>query len=50
MDYLLLDNRPDNEDEPEDAVLVASMILPKLIKEARGVSPSADWERDHDEL
>jgi len=38
------------EEEPEDAILVGSGILPKLITQARREPPSLDWEHDLNEL
>ncbi len=34
------------EEEPEDAVLVTSGMLPRLIGRARKESPSLNWEQD----
>lgn len=36
--------------EPEDAILVASGILPRLVAQARREQPSLDWEQDLNEL
>ncbi len=38
------------EEEPEDAILIASGILPRLVARARQEPPSPDWERELDEL
>lgn len=38
------------EEELENALLVDSGILPRLIEQARQESPSLDWERDLNEL
>ena len=46
----LIDNLTFREEEPEDAALVASGILPELLTEALNVPPSNDWERVLDEL
>lgn len=47
---LVLDNLMDRSLEPEDAILAASGILGKLVKEALATPPSGDWERELDEL
>lgn len=38
------------EGEPEDAILVDSGILPRLITQARQELPSPDWEQELNEL
>lgn len=38
------------DEEPEDAILVGSGILPRLIAQARREPTSLDWERDLDDL
>lgn len=38
------------EEEPEDAILVASGILPRLVAQARREPPSLDWEQDLNDL
>jgi hypothetical protein len=43
---LILNNLLDREKEPEDAVLVASGLLPRLTAQARKEPASLDWERD----
>jgi len=47
---LIIDNLLNREKEPEDAILATSSVLRQLIARARRESPSADWERDFDEL
>ena len=37
-------------EEPEDAILVASGLLPRLVARARLEPPSTDWERDLNEI
>ena len=37
-------------EEPEDAILVDSGVLPRLIAQARREPMSLDWERDLDDL
>ena len=41
---------PDPCDKSEDAILVASGILPQLVAEAVQESPSPDWERELEEM
>ena len=38
------------EEEPEDTILIASGVLPRLIDQAQREPPSLDWERDLNEL
>jgi len=47
---LIIDNLLNREEEPEDAILAASGVLKQLITQARQEPPSADWERELDEL
>jgi hypothetical protein len=47
---LIIDNLLNREEEPEDAILAASGVLKQLIAQARQEPPSADWERELDEL
>jgi hypothetical protein len=47
---LILDNLLHRESEPEDAILVASGVLERLVARARQEHPTADWERELDEL
>lgn len=47
---IILDNLLNREEEPEDAVLAASAVLQNLLKKAKQESPSADWERELNEL
>lgn len=47
---LIVDNLLNREEEPEDAILAASALLKQLVAKARQESPSADWERELDEL
>jgi hypothetical protein len=47
---ILRENQAPYAPEPEDALLAASNLLPRLIAEARREPPSADWERDLNEL
>lgn len=37
-------NQLDHEEEPEDAVLVASGVLEELLSQAKREPPSQDWE------
>jgi len=45
-----LDDSLRPEEEPEDAILVDSGILPKLIAQAQREPPSLDWEHDLNEV
>jgi hypothetical protein len=47
---ILRENQAPYAPEPEDALLADSDLLPRLIAEARREPPSADWERDLNEL
>jgi len=47
---LYLYNVLNRDTEPEDARLVASGVLPDLLKQAQGEPPSSDWERELEEL
>jgi hypothetical protein len=47
---ILRENQAPYSPEPEDALLAGSDLLPRLIAEARREPPSADWERDLNEL
>ena len=47
---IILDNLVHTEEEPEDATLVASGLLPQLLAEALQEPPADDWERILDEL
>jgi hypothetical protein len=47
---ILRENQAPYSPEPEDALLADSDLLPRLIAEARREPPSADWERDLNEL
>lgn len=47
---LILDNLLNRESEPEDAVIAASLVLRQQLSKAREQTPSADWERELDEL
>jgi len=47
---VLRENQASYAPEPEDALLADSALLPRLIAEARREPPSADWERDLNEL
>jgi hypothetical protein len=47
---ILRENQAPYVPEPEDALLAGGDLLPRLIAEARREPPSADWERDLNEL
>lgn len=47
---LVVDNLFNREEEPEDAILVASGGLQQLVDRALQEPPSPDWERELDEL
>jgi len=47
---LILENLLNREEEPEDTILAASTVLRRLVAQARQEPPSADWERELDEL
>ena len=48
---IIMDNLLNREEEPEDAVIAASKILQKVLRESRQTySVSADWEQELDEL
>ena len=47
---LIMDNLLNREEEPEDTILAASIVLERLVAQARQGSPSPDWERELDEL
>lgn len=47
---LILDNLLNREDEPEDAIIAASTVLRSQLAAAQEQQPSADWERELDEL
>jgi hypothetical protein len=47
---ILRENQAPYAPEPEDALLADGDLLPRLIAEARREPPSADWERDLNEL
>ena len=47
---LIIDNLLNREEEPEDAILAASDVLKQLSAQARQEPPSANWERELDEL
>jgi hypothetical protein len=47
---ILRENQAPYTPEPEDARLADGDLLPRLIAEARREPPSADWERDLNEL
>ncbi len=46
----IIDNLMNREEEPEDAILVASGVLPRLVAQARQEPSSLDWEQELDEL
>jgi len=50
IEVLIEDNLLNREEEPEDSILVASGLLPRLLAQARQEPPSLDWERELDEL
>jgi hypothetical protein len=45
-DVLLYEAEPMYEEEPEDAIIAGSGILPRLMAQARQERPSSDWKRD----
>lgn len=47
---LILDNLLNREAEPEDAIIAASSVLRQQLAIARDLQPSANWERELDEL
>ena len=47
---LILDNLTLREAEPEDAFLVASGLLEKLVEEAKASPVSQDWVKDLDAI
>ncbi len=47
---LIIDNLLNREEEPEDTILAASDVLKQLIAQARRETPSADCERELNEL
>lgn len=47
---LILDNLFHRESEPEDALLVQSEALRQLVVRAQQETPSANWQRELDEL
>ena len=47
---LVMDNLLNREEEPEDAILVASGVLQRLVDRALQEPPSPAWERELDEL
>lgn len=47
---ILVDNLLNHEEEPEDAILVASGVLQRLVDRALQEPPSPDWERELEEL
>ena len=49
-EHILRENQAPYAAEPEDTLLAGSDLLPRLIAEARQEPPSADWERDLNEL
>lgn len=47
---LILDNLLNREEEPEDALIAASLTLRRSLARAREQSAPADWEQELDEL